>query len=239
MIRVLLFDFDGTLVDSNAVKSACLDAVVAGLPGGPEALAKARALGGNRHKLFVGVARFLEAPGTSVDARALIAAYTACCRRGIASAPERAGTTRVLAALRARGIRLWLNSATPHRELLTIVRDRGLLPCFDGVLGGPAAKTSNIRRVLAAERIHPRQALMIGDGQDDLEAARSIGTWFVAVTAEGLSGRGPFAMRDLRNLLALVDRLRARRRTTEDGRRKKRRCSSIRPPSSAFCRPKA
>ena len=45
MIRLVVFDFDGTLVDSNPLKEACMHATVTGLPGGPAALAKARPLG--------------------------------------------------------------------------------------------------------------------------------------------------------------------------------------------------
>jgi len=51
----------------------------------------------------------------------------------------------------------------------------------------------------------------VGDGPDDLEAARALGTLFVAITAENrLAGKGPFAMRDLARLPALVDRIRSR-----------------------------
>lgn len=60
MIRLVLFDFDGTLVDSNFVKERCMRAVVAGLPGGLAALEKAREIGGNRYKLFAEVARLLD-----------------------------------------------------------------------------------------------------------------------------------------------------------------------------------
>ena len=215
MIRLVLFDFDGTLVDSNARKRACMRAIVADLPGGLAALEKARRLGGNRYRLFAEAARLLDPCGEpsaiARRGRALAAAYTRCCARAIAAAPERRGARAALAALKARGIRIWVNSATPHSDLLAIVRGRGLLPWLDGVLGGPASKTANLRAALKAERVAPRQALMVGDGPDDREAARALGTLFVAITAENrLAGKGPFAMRDLARLPALVDRIRSR-----------------------------
>jgi phosphoglycolate phosphatase-like HAD superfamily hydrolase len=222
MIRVVLFDFDGTLVDSNALKRACMRATVADLPGGLAALEAARGLGGNRYRLFAEVARLLDPTGKpsaiARQGRALAAAYTRCCARAIAAAPERRGARAALAALKARGIKIWLNSATPHRDLLAIVRGRGLLPWLDGVLGGPASKAANLRAALAAERVVPRQALMVGDGPEDLEAAREVGTFFVTITAENrIDGKGPFAMRDLARLPALVDRIRARRVRTSRG----------------------
>jgi phosphoglycolate phosphatase len=215
MIRLVLFDFDGTLVDSNELKRACMRATVAKLPGGLAALEEAGRLGGNRYTLFAEVARLLDPAGEpsaiARRGRALAAAYTGCCARAIAAAPERRGARSALAALKARGIRIWLNSATPHSDLLAIVRGRGLLPWLDGVLGGPASKAANLRAVLAAERVAPGQALMVGDGSDDLEAARALGTFFVAITAENrLGGEGPFAMRDLARLPALIDRIRSR-----------------------------
>ena len=215
MIRLVLFDFDGTLVDSNALKRACMRAIVADLPGGLAALEKARRLGGNRYRLFAEAARLLDPCGEpsaiARRGRALAAAYTRCCARAIAAAPERRGARAALAALKARGIKIWVNSATPHSDLLAIVRGRGLLAWLDGVLGGPASKTANLRAALAAEGVAPRQALLVGDGPDDLEAARALGTLFVAITAENrLAGKGPFAMRDLARLPALVDRIRSR-----------------------------
>jgi len=42
MIKVVVFDFDGTLADTNAVKEECMHRVVAGFPGAPAALDRAR-----------------------------------------------------------------------------------------------------------------------------------------------------------------------------------------------------
>src|SRR5262249_56865482 len=150
MIRLVLFDFGGTLADSMAGKGACRRATVADLPGGPAALEKARRLGGDRYTLFAEVARLLDPSGDpsaiARRGRALAAAYTRCCARAIAAAPERRGARAALAALKARGIKIWLNSATPHRDLVAILPARGLLPFLDGVLGGPASKGANLRR---------------------------------------------------------------------------------------------
>src|SRR5260370_1921281 len=117
MIRLVLFDFDGPLVDSNARNRACVRATVAGLPGGLAALARARRLGGNRYTLFAEVARLLDASGEpgaiARRGRALAAAYTRCCARAIAAAPERRRARSALAALTPRRRQLCADPPTP------------------------------------------------------------------------------------------------------------------------------
>ena len=217
MIRVVAFDFDGTLVDSNAVKEDCMRKVVAGLDGGAEALRGALALGGDRYRVFAEVASRLDPGGApaavSARGRALAAAYTECCARAIKAVQERRGGRPVLAALRRHGLRLWIASAPPARDLAPILRHRGLIQLLHGALGGPASKADNLRTIMRTERAKPAETLFVGDSGDDQAAARQLGLWFVAITAENrLQGSHKFAMHDLTKLVPLVERLRGRPR---------------------------
>ena len=212
MFRALVFDFDGTLVDSNNIKVSCMHDTVAGMPGGREALQKALRLGGDRYRLFAVVARELDPDGNQLDIKKrgyqLAMDYGRRCARAIAAAPERRGAKSALAASRRRGLKLYVNSATPRRDILGLLRARGLAGHLDGTLGAPASKADNLRRLMRAERLSARQVVVVGDSMDDLVSARDVGAWFVAVTVEPrIRERVAYGIKDLNLLLPLLDRL--------------------------------
>jgi phosphoglycolate phosphatase-like HAD superfamily hydrolase len=217
MIRVVIFDFDGTLADSNGVKEACLHRTVAEFSGGAAALAAARQDGGDRYRIFAKVAQQLSAnadtQAIAVQTRTLVDTYSRCCANGIAAAPERSGAMRTLAALAGRRLHLWVLSATPDRHLMGLLRRRGLTRWLRGSLGSSVTKEEGLRRIMAIERIGRNAVLLVGDGPDDQRAARAVGVKFAAVVAENrIAARGRFALRDLRPLVPLVDSLNAGRR---------------------------
>lgn len=203
-IGAVVFDFDGTLVRSNAIKRDTFFDVARHLPGAASALdAIFAGEHGDRADVFARLAKSLGA-GAAL-ARDLTENYTALCDDRIAAAPEVPGAAAALAALRQRGIPAWIASATPQAPLLMAVRRRGLLTDFAGVYGLPTTKIAALRLVAEKAGLPAERILMVGDAEADRAAAMAVGTRFVAV-AGSIGGIGDFGampdhrLDDLRNL---------------------------------------
>jgi len=202
MIRCAVFDFDGTLVHSNEIKRDGFFAVAVGFSGGPAAMEALLANPpGDRFAIFAAfAARF------GADAGELAEEYGAWCETRILACPERAGATELLAHLRARGIAIWINSATPEAPLRAVVARRYPPGIFDGVRGGHGRKVANLRAILSATGYAPDEILMIGDGTDDRAAALEVGCAFAGV-ANGSLAATPAPGPMVSNLFDIASRL--------------------------------
>lgn len=139
MIACVVFDFDGTLVRSNAVKRQSLYDAVANVAGATEALdgILRRPRLGDRYQIFAALAAELAADGAAVD---WVARYTRLCER-ISRCPEVPRATAALRRLSQTGVTLYLNSGTPRLALQPIAQARGFARYLNGILGAPESKS--------------------------------------------------------------------------------------------------
>jgi len=197
MIDAAVFDFDGTLVQSNLIKfDAWRDvAALAGIEHSRVLRFMAETPGADRHMICGAIASMQsDATQPSANPEDLAAHYGNICKDLIAVCPEVAGATALLRWLREREIPAFVNSATPRTALEEILRMRDWLGYFREVLGRPADKVSNLKHVIDAGKHQAHRVVVVGDGKDDQEAAAACGCFFVGIESEKGSQANAFTV---------------------------------------------
>jgi phosphoglycolate phosphatase-like HAD superfamily hydrolase len=207
MIRCIVFDFDGTLVDSNQIKRQAFFDITASHAGGIECMSSVLEAGHpHRDAVFREYACRMSGQGILLDSDEMVRVYGELTDKRVSAAETIAGADTLLQWLRASGVHLYLSSSTPIHHLQTIIATRGWQHYFDAIFGLPASKTETLRYLLDANRLLPEQILVIGDGDDDANAARSTGCGFIAVGAGSYYGEdpAPVALQQVRSLIEVL-----------------------------------
>jgi phosphoglycolate phosphatase len=178
---IIVFDYDGTLVQSNAIKRDAFSAIFPGHEAVVGDVLTRNPFGTRweiiRNTLVAMDARRAEEEGALArEVETLADQYDRIATEGAATCPERAGVSEGLQWLVER-VPLYLLSATPQGSLERIVERRGWTSCFRLIRGVPATEKADALRAFAnAERVHASHILMVGDSEVDRSAALSAGT---------------------------------------------------------------
>lgn len=188
---LVLFDLDGTLVDTAPDIADAVNAALAdhGLPRVGDLWVRNRIGNGTRTLLRQAVSR-------DTDLDPLVASFerhyaTRCGKRGHLY-PEAAST---LTTLRNAGVRLALVTNKEARHAAFVLQVHGLDAAFDVRVFGdtlPVKKPSPevVRYCLRTMRLTRRRALLVGDSAIDVRTARAAGIPVWAVT-HGYNGGRP------------------------------------------------
>lgn len=185
-IKLFAFDFDGTLVQSNGIKTqAFRDVVHRESSGNPKAHEAFRQITENnryldRYRVFA----LLEKAFPMLNAQKMADLFSAECRELILKAPEVRGAFKLLETIKSKKALSIINSATPQDPLREIVQQMKIAVYFDEVYGAPVSKTDNLKSAMTLHSLTPEQVMVIGDGQNDLDAARNIGCLFYGIHNE-------------------------------------------------------
>ena len=206
--KVIVFDFDDTLVKSERGKQEAPIEIFSVIPGAREIAAEYRAGHRNtpRRELIAGILAALEDRGIPVTienpVEHFLNKFGQLTEETQTTAPIVSGAEK---ALESRLIfhHLYLNTATPQEFIDRVISARGWKKFFKGIYGSPpGTKIDHLQEIIAQESVKPQEVVVVGDGRGDLESAESCGCRFIGVRGEYYDfGNPPFPiLDDLRNL---------------------------------------
>jgi phosphoglycolate phosphatase len=175
---LLVFDLDGTLVDSEPDLRAALNEMLRELGRPPLAPLQVRRMIGDGVTTLV--ARALAASGADPDDPAALPRflehYEANATHLTRPYP---GVPETLAALRRRGYRTAICTNKPQRATIAVLQGLGLTGLFDGVAGGDRFAVrkpdpGHLRGLIDELRGQTERTAMIGDNENDAAAARGV-----------------------------------------------------------------
>lgn len=181
--KLVVFDFDGTLVDSNAIKWQAFARCFDEFPGQLERIMDY--CGGYNHtprweKFQYVYERILGLSYTTEVADRLHARFEAATTQQIIEAPEIPGAGAWLRRVSQR-CETALLSSTPQETLVHIVTARGWADCFQEIRGAPVDKAHWLRTAHRRHALRPQELVYLGDCREDHAAAEQAGCVFIAV----------------------------------------------------------
>tara|TARA_X000000950_G_scaffold286725_1_gene396544 strand:- start:628 stop:1263 length:636 start_codon:yes stop_codon:yes gene_type:complete len=181
---VFVFDFDGTLVDSNEIKEKAFFDVVFNLKKGSEIMhTTLKKTKGDRTQIFKSFITNYEAQieNTKLNINQLIKKYSYITDSKVQDSKNIDGAEDLLKLLRRKQKKVFINSLTPQQNLIKILDEKKWISYFDGIYGSPKSKFDNLKIIEKEENISPSKFLIIGDGVDDKESAEKFGGSFYGV----------------------------------------------------------
>jgi len=219
MPRLVMFDLDGTLLDSVPDLAAAINAMLVQMGLEPAGVARVRDWVGNgslvlvRRALANGIEHAAVDEGYAAAAHQCFLEIYAVCHALSRVYP---GVKECLDWLREQGVALGLVTNKPFRFVAPLLAEHGLDGYFLWVLGGDSLAQQKpdpapLQWMLAQAGVDANQALFVGDSRSDVRAACAAGVQCVAVSYGYNHGR-PIAEENpalvLDDLRQLVDSLR-------------------------------
>lgn len=219
---LVMFDLDGTLMDSVPDLAAAVDKMLMLLGREPAGVARVRDWVGNGSRVLVrrALAGQLQHEGVADElADEALALFMQAYSGGHELTAVYPGVVECLDWLRERDVKLAIITNKPAQFIEPLLEEKGLAGCFQWLVGGdtlPQQKPDPAALFWVMNRagVAPGESLFVGDSRNDVRAAKVAGVPCVALTygynhGEPIAHEQPaLVLDDLRELVASVPGLR-------------------------------
>ena len=182
--KLILFDFDGTIVDSNNIKELGFQQVYENYGNNKKKLIidyHRKNTGLSRFKKFEYINRkFLKIEYNEKIGQNLSNKFSNCVVNEIVKAPYIKGALEFLEK-NYENLAIYLFSATPLNELKVILNKKKIKSYFREIFGAPEDKNSIFLKIINKTGINKDNILIVGDSISDFKVAEKFGVDFIGV----------------------------------------------------------
>ena len=187
MIKVLIFDFDGTITDSVDIKTQAFATLYK--PYGKDIANKVV----EYHLSHGGISRFdkfryfhkefLNKELSEKKIQDLAKRFSVIVIDKVVRAPYIPGAFEFITK-NYKTFNMFISTATPTNEIVKILQRKKLIKYFKKVYGSPESKIKHVRNIISKNNYLKNELMFIGDSKSDEEAANANGIRFIKVAYE-------------------------------------------------------
>ena len=180
-LKVIAFDLDGTLLESNHIKDEAFDSIFSEWPEHRDTVLKWHLSHNHidrREKFRYFVEEVLTLTGQDKLIEGLTTRFSELTTQAIIDCSFVEGALSFLEYIQGK-VATYLVSATPQKELNKILLARKLKNYFNEVYGAPINKEEVLKKIMTNEKVSPNKILYIGDSPEDQQAAEVLDIQFI------------------------------------------------------------
>jgi HAD superfamily hydrolase (TIGR01549 family) len=209
MIKGIIFDYDGTIADSIHIKTVAFADLYRTY--GEKIVNKVI----NFHLKNGGMSRFekfkyyhknfLNIDLLPEKIEELSNKFSEIVTTKVAKAPYVSGALEFISS--NKNYKMFISTATPQDEIITILNIKKTIKYFDIVLGSPKSKSEHIKIIINKSKLRNNELVYVGDSFSDKEAAEENNVYFIGLDSEKKFEKKTLIMKDFRKLLVLINRI--------------------------------
>ena len=203
MIKTIIFDFDGVIVESAHIKTEAFRTLFSKWPDKVDEIV-------SFHLKNTGISRYvkfrhfyeniLHEPYSEEIGEMLGRQFSEIILEEIKNACYVNGTEEFLNKHHEKFL-LFIASGTPQNELEDIVSFKGINKYFRDIYGTPATKPEIVKTIMNKYKLFRKEIIFVGDAESDKKAAEENGIYFILkVTQENININHSYKISDLTKL---------------------------------------